>query len=165
VIPEDRHDSGLVLDMSVSENLALVHPEQFSRRGLIDAASLRARAAELIAEFGIQCEGPDAPMWTLSGGNQQRVVLARELSADPAVLVAAHPTRGLDVGGVEQVMARLRVAAGAGVAVLLITSEIDDLLGTADRVVVMRAGAVVAEVAGPVIDADRISSLLSGANA
>ncbi len=164
VIPEDRHDSGLVLDMSVGENLALVHPEQFSRRGIIDGAALRARAAELIAEFGIQCEGPDAPMWTLSGGNQQRVVLARELSALPRVLVAAHPTRGLDVGAVEQVMARLRSAAADGVGVLLITSEVEDLVGTADRVVVMRSGAVVAELAGTEIGGDRLASLLSGAS-
>ena len=80
VIPEDRHDSGCVLDFTVAENLFIVDPDRVARHGLMSMSTMRKRAEELIARFSINCTGPDAPLWSLSGGNQQRVVLARELS-------------------------------------------------------------------------------------
>ena len=83
------------------------------------------------------CTGPDAPMWSLVGGNQQRVVLARELSHEPRVLVAAQPTRGLDVGAIEYMSSQLRAAADDGVGVLLISTELEEILDLADRIVVM----------------------------
>ena len=98
VIPEDRHDSGVVLEMSVAENLSLVDIKSLATAGVIDRRLLRRRAEQLIDEFDISCSSPDAPLFSLSGGNQQRVVLARELSQKPTVLIAAQPTRGLDVG-------------------------------------------------------------------
>ena len=101
VIPEDRHDSGCVLDLTVAENLVLADLGAVSRRGLLDRKAMEARADELMQAFEIQAASPHAPMRSLSGGNQQRVVLARELSAQPTVLVAAQPTRGLDVGAIE----------------------------------------------------------------
>ncbi len=111
VIPEDRHDSGVVLEMTVAENLALVDIADLARVGVIDRRAMQQRAEELIAEFEISCSGPDAPLLSLSGGNQQRVVLARELSRRPTVLIAAQPTRGLDVGAIEYMTDRLRRAA------------------------------------------------------
>ena len=108
VIPEDRHDSGVVLDMTVAENLLMVDPHRVARHGVMDKGRVTEIAQQVIEEFDIGCSGPDAPLWSLSGGNQQRVVLARELAAEPDVLVAAQPTRGLDVGAIEYMTDRLR---------------------------------------------------------
>jgi simple sugar transport system ATP-binding protein len=102
-------------------------------------------------------------MWTLSGGNQQRVVLARELSADPKVLVAAQPTRGLDVGAIEYMGDRLRLAADQGVAVLLISSELEEILHLADRIVVMYRGAIIGEMPNKDVDLERLGMLMGGA--
>ena len=163
VIPEDRHDSGCVLNMSVAENLVLAGLEKVSHRGVVEADTVRENAEKLIAEFGISCQSPDAPMWTLSGGNQQRVVLARELSADPKVLVAAQPTRGLDVGAIEYMGDRLRLAADQGVAVLLISSELEEILHLADRIVVMYRGAIIGEMPNKDVDLERLGMLMGGA--
>ncbi len=165
VIPEDRHDSGCVLDMTVAENLVLVNQRRVARRGVIDQHALREFAVRMISDFGIQCSGPDAPMWSLSGGNQQRVVLARELSDRPAVLVAAQPTRGLDVGAIEYMTERLRSAAADGVGVLLISSELEEILDVATRVVVMHQGRIVGEMAHHELDIERLGLLMGGAAA
>ncbi len=162
VVPEDRHDSGIVLDMSVAENLVLVDPHVVARAGVIDGARLRGGARRLIDEFEIQCWGPDAPMWSLSGGNQQRVVLARELSHDPKVLVAAQPTRGLDVGAIEYMTSRLRRVAEAGVAVLLISSELDEILDLASRILVLHRGRIVGEMARDEANREQLGLLLGG---
>lgn len=165
VIPEDRHDSGVVLDMTVAENLVLIDPTQAASRGVLDQAKLTAGAEQMIAEFDIQCAGPDAPLWSLSGGNQQRVVLARELSQQPKVLVAAQPTRGLDVGAIEYMTTRLREAAADGVAVLLISSELEEILDLADRIAVMYRGKIVGEMPRAEADLERLSLLMGGASA
>lgn len=163
VIPEDRHDSGVVLDMTVAENLVLIDPHQVASGGIIDRAKLAAGAKALIDEFDIQCVGPDAPLWSLSGGNQQRVVLARELSYAPKVLVAAQPTRGLDVGAIEYMTNRLRDVAAQGVAVLLISSELEEILDLADRIVVMYRGTIVGEMPRSAADLEHLSLLMGGA--
>jgi simple sugar transport system ATP-binding protein len=162
VIPEDRHDSGVVLDMSVAENLALVDIGEVSRRGVIDRATLRSEAAEKIRDFDISCSGPDAPLASLSGGNQQRVVLARELSRQPTVLVAAQPTRGLDVGAIEYMTDRLRRVAESGVGVLLISSELEEILDLAHRIVVISGGRIIGEMDRNDADLDRIGLLMGG---
>ena len=162
VIPEDRHDSGVVLDMSVAENLVLVDPEMVATRSVLDADRLRDHAVRLIDEFDVQCAGPDAPMWSLSGGNQQRVVLARELDQDPKVLVAAQPTRGLDVGAIEYMGQRLRDAANQGVAVLLISSELDEILDLSDRIAVMHRGRVVGEMPRHEAQLETLGMLMGG---
>ncbi len=162
VIPEDRHHSGVVLDMTVAENLAVIGPARFAHRGVFDRPALRAHAERMIEEFDIQCSGPDAPMWSLSGGNQQRVVLARELSVSPRVLVAHQPTRGLDVGAIEYMAERLRSAAGSGVAVLLISSELEEILELSHRIVVMHRGRAVGGMARAEADLERIGLLMGG---
>lgn len=174
VVPADRHESGCVLDMTVAENLTLVSPPRArtgralldrAGRALLDRAGRRAHAERLIEQFGIQTPGPDAPMWSLSGGNQQRVVLARELSGDPAVLVAAQPTRGLDVGAIEYVSECLREVAAGGVGVLLISTELEEVLDLADRIVVIFRGRIVGEMDRAGLDVERLGLLMSGAQA
>lgn len=163
LIPEDRHDAGCVLEMSVAENLDLHHLGTAAALGSVDRQRMREQAERLIAEFQISCAGPDAPFSSLSGGNQQRVVLARELSLDPAVLVAAQPTRGLDVGAIEFMGERLRAAADAGVGVLLISSELEEILHLADRIVVMQGGRIVGEMPRAEADMERLGLLMGGA--
>jgi simple sugar transport system ATP-binding protein len=162
VIPEDRHASGCVLGMSVAENLALDAPSELARHGMLDRRGVRDRAARLIEEFDILTSSPDAPMWSLSGGNQQRVVLARELSRHPKVLVAAQPTRGLDVGAIEYMGQRLRAAADAGVGVLLVSSELEEILSLSDRIVVLYRGRIIGEMARHDVDLERLGLLMGG---
>ena len=164
VVPADRHESGCVLAMTVAENLTLVSPPRArAGRALLDRAGRLEQAERLIEQFGIQTSGPDAPMWSLSGGNQQRVVLARELSGDPAVLVAAQPTHGLDVGAIEYVSGRLAEAAAGGVGVLLISTELPEVLDLADRIVVILRGRIVGEMERAGVDVERLGLLMSGA--
>ncbi len=163
VIPEDRHSSGCVIDMSVAENLFLVDLDRIAKRGVYDPAVMRHEAARLIEEFEIQTAGPDAPFWSLSGGNQQRVVLARELSYAPKVLVAAQPTHGLDVGAIEWMTGRLRKVADTGVGVLLISSELEEILQLSDRIVVLFQGRVIGEMNRGEVDLEQLGLLMGGA--
>ena len=165
VIPEDRHSSGCVLDMTVAENLFLVDIERISRHGIYDPAVMRRDAARLIQDFEVQTSSPDAPFWSLSGGNQQRVVLARELSYSPKVLVAAQPTRGLDVGAIEWMTDRLRQVADSGVAVLLISNELEEILQLSDRIVVLFRGRIIGEMDRGEVDLEELGLLLGGAGA
>jgi simple sugar transport system ATP-binding protein len=165
LIPEDRHDAGCVLGLTVAENLMLDDLGRGRALARVDRRERRRRAEQLIAEFGIDCVGPDAPFAALSGGNQQRVVLARELAADPAVLVAAQPCRGLDVGAIEFIGQRLRAAADRGIAVLLISNELEEILALADRIVVIHAGRIRGELSRARADIERIGLLMGGVDA
>jgi simple sugar transport system ATP-binding protein len=162
VIPEDRHDSGVVLEMTVAENLALVDLVDISRAGVIDRRKMSGAAERLIDEFEISCAGPDAPLFSLSGGNQQRVVLARELSREPKVLIAAQPTRGLDVGAIEYMTDRLRQAAEAGVGILLISSELEEILDLAHRILVISDGRIIGQMGRAEADLGRLGLLMGG---
>ncbi|MDT3440105.1 MULTISPECIES: ABC transporter ATP-binding protein [unclassified Pseudofrankia] len=163
VIPEDRHRSGVVLDMSVADNLVMTDLGPVSGKLLISRRRQLRHAAELAERFAISCSSLDAPLRTLSGGNQQRVVLARELAGRPAVLVAAQPTRGLDVGAIEGMYAELRAAAARGVAVLLVSTELEEVMALSHRIVVISAGRVVGELAPDEADAERLGLLVGGA--
>jgi simple sugar transport system ATP-binding protein len=154
-----------VLELSVAENLALTDLGAFSARGLLDHDAIERRAAELMAAFDIQARSPHAPMRSLSGGNQQRVVLARELSAGPKVLVAAQPTRGLDVGAIEYMGARLKAAAESGVGILLISTELEEVLALSHRICVIHEGRIVGEMARHDADVERLGLLLGGVSA
>jgi simple sugar transport system ATP-binding protein len=129
---------------------------------VIDHRRLEQRAQQMISEFEISCAGADAPLFSLSGGNQQRVVLARELSLQPQVLVAAQPTRGLDVGAIEYMTDRLRKVAESGVGVLLISSELEEILDLAHRVVVISDGRIIGEMDRADADLGRIGLLMGG---
>jgi general nucleoside transport system ATP-binding protein len=141
-IPEDRTSEGLIPELSLTENVVLgLGPEaSWVRGGRIRWREARARTADLLAEFGIVASGPDATAGTLSGGNQQKLIVARELSRNPAVIVAENPTRGLDVSAAAGIHSRIRAAAGGGAAVLFHSSDLDEVLHLAHRVVVVARG-------------------------
>ena len=139
----------------VAENIFLADPERVAKYGLMDHAEMDRRAAALIDRFDISCTGPAAPMWSLSGGNQQRVVMARELSHEPRVLVAAQPTRGLDVGAIEYLSEQIRAAARNGVGVLLISTELEEVLDLSHRIVVISNGRIVGEMLNDDVDIER----------
>jgi simple sugar transport system ATP-binding protein len=145
-IPEDRHARGLVLDYSIADNLILGRQKQFSRTGRIDRARVAAFAAERIATFDIRPADPTLPARALSGGNQQKIVVAREMPADFRVLLAAQPTRGVDVGAIEFIHDRLRAARRAGKAILLVSAELHEILALSDRIAVMYRGTLVTEM-------------------
>jgi general nucleoside transport system ATP-binding protein len=162
VIPEDRHGSGCVLDMSVEENLAFCDLGDVSSGRFLNQRLMRARAEELIRRFDIKTPSPDTPMRQLSGGNQQRVVLARELSRSPKVIVAAQPTRGLDVGAIEYVTDQLEAIRAAGVAVLLISTELEEVLSLSDRVAVIFRGRIMGTLERSEVDLERIGLMMGG---
>lgn len=161
VIPEDRHRSGCVLDLSVAENLAYLDLDSIGGF-FLDQASMRRRAVELAEEYEIVLPSVDAPMRLLSGGNQQKVVLARELDRKPKVLVAEQPTHGLDVGAVEYMYQRLRQAAAEGIAVLLISTELEELAALSDRIAVMHRGRIMGEMPANDIDMERLGLMMGG---
>ena len=162
VVPEDRHRSGVVLDMSVRDNLVMTDLSRVSGRFFLKRRAAREIAATLIEQFNISTPSMDTPLRNLSGGNQQRVVLARELSTDPSVLVAAQPTHGLDVGAVEDMYERLRGVAARGVAVLLITTELAEAMALASRVAVISSGRVVGVLDSQEATAERLGLLVGG---
>ena len=146
-IPEDRHQRGLVLDYSVAENLVLGRQHEFTARGgTLDRRRIADYAAERIATFDIRPADPALPARALSGGNQQKIVIAREMGRPFLVLLAAQPTRGVDVGAIEFIHAKLRAARDAGTAVLLVSAELTEILALADRIAVMYGGRIVALV-------------------
>ena len=152
-IPEDRTTEGLIGDLTLTENLALrpVDEGAGTSRWLVDWPALRRRMGQLIDEFGIRATGPEARAHALSGGNQQKVVVARALEGRPRVIVAENPARGLDVRAAEEIFARLRRAAADGAAVVFHSTDLDEVITWADRVLVMAAG----ELRIPPAGADR----------
>jgi simple sugar transport system ATP-binding protein len=147
-VPADRHRDGLILDFTVAENAVLVDHRlpKFSRYGTLSLRSMNSFAGRLIEEFSIKCDGPASPVRRLSGGNQQKLILGRELARNPALLVVVQPTRGLDVGAIDYVHSRLIESRNAGTAVLVISTEIDEILSLSDTVGVLREGKIVATV-------------------
>ena len=153
-IPEDRQRRGLVLEFSIAENIALhdYNKPPASRFGWLFPRRLIQRARSLIREFDVRGGGPQTAGGALSGGNQQKVVAAREVSRDPKVLVAAQPTRGLDVGAIEYLHRRLVEERDEGRAILLISLELDEILSLSDRILVMYEGRIVGEHSGDVTE-------------
>jgi simple sugar transport system ATP-binding protein len=146
-IPEDRQRRGLVLQLTIAENVALhdyCKPPQ-SAHGWLFPRRLVQRARALIEEFDVRGGGPQTKSGALSGGNQQKLVVAREVARDPRVLVAAQPTRGLDVGAIEYVHRRLVTERGEGRAILLVSLELEEVLSLSDRLLVMYQGEIVGE--------------------
>jgi simple sugar transport system ATP-binding protein len=163
-IAEDRRRRGLVLDFTLAENLALRRYRQMARFGLLSIKRFTARAGQLLADFDVRPNAPTAAARTLSGGNQQKVVIARELDCDPQVLVAAQPTRGLDVGAIEFVHRRLVAERDKGRAVLLVSLELEEVLALADRILVIYEGQIVSELSGDVTE-EEIGLRMTGGGA
>jgi ABC-type uncharacterized transport system ATPase subunit len=145
-VPEDRTKHGLVSVFSIGDNLVLnrYRRSPFSRRGLRQAAAIHQRAVDLVARFDVRTPSPDAIAGTLSGGNQQKVIIARELTGDPKLLIVAQPTRGLDVGSIEFIHRELVRLRDQGAAVLLVSAELDEVLNLADRIGVIYRGELAA---------------------
>jgi len=149
-IPEDRQEDGLVAEFTIAENLMLDRADSapFVKRGTLQLSYLAQFATEKVKEFDIRAQGIDSLVGRLSGGNQQKVVLARELSRDLRLFVAAQPTRGLDVGSIEFVHTRIIETRDAGVPVIVVSTELDEVVALADRIAVMYRGSIVGIVPG-----------------
>ena len=163
-IPEDRHARGLVLPFDVKDNLILGSQsrEPFAVHGQRNSAAVEKRATDLIAQFDIRPPDPDALASSLSGGNQQKVVVARELAEDPKVLVAAEPTRGLDVGATEFIHRELIDKRNEGLAILLISSELDEIFSLSDSIAVIYQGRIVEVMPSAEADRERVGLLMAG---
>ncbi len=144
-VPEDRSKHGVVGPFSIADNLVLnrYRRRPFARRGLRDDAAINRQAAELVREFDVRAPNPSVPVANLSGGNQQKVIIARELTGDVKLLVVAQPTRGLDVGSIEFIHRRIIEMRDAGAAVLLVSAELDEVLNLSDRIGVIYRGTLV----------------------
>ena len=162
-IPEDRHERGLVLDYSVAENLILGQQHRFTRGATLDLARVNAHAHDLIARYDIRPPNAALPARALSGGNQQKIVVAREMARDFKVLLAAQPTRGVDVGAIEFIHARLREARDQGKAVLLVSADLAEVLALADRVAVMYGGRFVTVMPRADASPDTLGPYMTGA--
>jgi simple sugar transport system ATP-binding protein len=162
-IPEDRQRRGLVLQFSIAENLALHDfrspPE--SRLGWLFPRRLVERATRLVKEFDVRGGGAQTRAGGLSGGNQQKLVLAREIDRDPRVLIAAQPTRGLDVGAIEFVHRRLVAERDEGRGILLVSLELEEILALSDRILVMYEGEIVGELP-PTATEEQLGILMTG---
>ena len=163
-IPEDRLGTGLAPSLSISRNAALktYRSPPVSRGPFLALKRMREVALALIQRYDVKAPGPETPARNLSGGNLQKLVLGREFEAKPAVIIAASPTRGLDVGAIETVHDYLRTAAAEGVGILLISEDLDEILALADRVLVMYEGSIAGEVDAGGASVEEIGFLMAG---
>lgn len=144
-IPQDRQKRGLILKYSLYENIALGrhHKEPFSRKGVMNYNELKKYSRDLIKEYDVRTPNEDVPASALSGGNQQKLIVAREISKDPDLLIASQPTRGVDVGAIEFIHKRLVKERDSGKAILLVSLELDEIMALSDRIAVMYDGKIV----------------------
>jgi len=156
-LPEDRKQQGLLLNRSIRENVGLASLGRRSRLGILRSRHDVADVRQLTERVRLKSTGLDAPAASLSGGNQQKVMLARWLAASPDVLILDEPTRGIDVGGKSEIYTLMRELTDAGRGVLMISSEIEEIVAMSDRVLVMRSGRIAAEYAGDEITEENIS--------
>ncbi len=164
-VPQDRHSEGLLLDAPLWENAALGHQTRapFSKGFWMDRVGARKRTEEIRAEFDVRSPNVDVSARALSGGNQQKLIIGREMSANPSVLLAAHPTRGIDVGAQADVWQQIRDARSEGLATLLISADLDELIGLSDTIVVMFHGQLVATLDPAEVDPRTLGSYMTGA--
>jgi ABC-type uncharacterized transport system ATPase subunit len=165
LIPEDRQRDGMVLAMPLWENVLLGHQasSEFTNRGLVDREACRRRADEVVSGFDVRTPSIDVRAFTLSGGNQQKLIVGREMLAKPTVLIAAHPTRGVDVGAQAVIWDILRDARAAGLATLLISADLEELIGLSDRLLVMLRGRIVADLDPATVSQADLGGYMTGA--
>ena len=166
-IPADRQRYGLLLPSPLWENSMLGHQDvaPFAKGWWIDRQGARARTAQIMEEFDVRSPGVDTPAHALSGGNQQKLIVGREMAAGPQLLVAGHPTRGIDVGAQAAVWEQLRTARGAGLAVLLVSADLEELIGLSDTLLVMYRGRIVAHLDPASVTPQELGSYMTGAAA
>ena len=158
--PEERKSQGLLLDEAVYRNITVSTLGAFSRAGFLNRGAEKRRATELTTSLDVRPDGVTRAVRTLSGGNQQKVVLARWLLRECRVLLLDEPTRGVDVGARTEIYQLVRRLADSGVAVLMVSSEVEEVLGLADRVLVVREGEVVHEAPATELDESRVLDLV-----
>jgi simple sugar transport system ATP-binding protein len=163
-IPEDRHRRGLLLDYSIADNLVLGQQHRFQKGLALDRDRIARNAGEQVRAYDVRPADASLPARALSGGNQQKVVVAREMGRDFRVLLAAQPTRGVDVGAVELIHDRLRQARDAGKAILLVSAELNEVLALADRVAVMYGGRFVTVMPRAQASEDVLGPYMTGAH-
>jgi ABC-type sugar transport system ATPase subunit len=159
LVPEDRRRHGVIPEFTVTENLTLPHLREFTRHGLLDRSAEATAARDAVAAFSVRTAGPDAAVATLSGGNQQKVALARWLRRRPRVLILDEPTQGVDVAARAEVHDRIRAAADAGIAVLVISSDLPELFALADRIAVLRGGRLAGVLPAAGTDPEQVMAL------
>jgi ribose transport system ATP-binding protein len=158
---EDRKLEGIIPDMSVRENLTLALMPQLARRGIVDEAKSREIVDHFIKRLGIRCSGPEQRIRELSGGNQQKVLLARWLCMNPKLLILDEPTRGIDVGAKAEILSLVRELAGQGLGVLMISSELEEVVEAASRIFVLRDGRTVAELKGKAVNEQSVMAAMA----
>ena len=166
-IPEDRHRHGLLLDAPLWENRILGFQDRppAAKGMLIDRSAARKDAERIIEEYDVRTPGIDTPARALSGGNQQKMIVGREMSGEPGLLIAAHPTRGVDVGAQAAIWEHIKKARRAGLAVLLISADLDELIGLSDRIQVILRGRLVGEFDPKSVTPQDLGSAMTGAGA
>jgi simple sugar transport system ATP-binding protein len=164
-IPEDRQELGLLMPSPIWENAMLGHQNSrpFSRGIWVDQQGARDRAAEVVTEFGVRTPGVEVPVFALSGGNQQKLIVGREMIAGPSVLIAAQPTRGIDVGAQAAVWESIREARRAGLALLLLSADLEELIGLSDTLYVIFEGRLVARLDPNEVTPEILGSYMTGA--
>lgn len=164
-IPEDRHRHGLLLEAPLWENRILGHVTEApnSKRGILDPKAARKDTERIVREYDVRTPGIDVTAASLSGGNQQKLIVGREMSHGPKFLIAAHPTRGVDVGAQAQIWDAIRDARREGLAVLLISADLDELIGLSDTLRVMYRGKLVADADPATITPEELGSAMTGA--
>lgn len=158
MVPESRKEQGLVAMRSVRENVNLAHVAQHATLGLLRGGAEKRATARALEQTDVRADSPELPIRNLSGGNQQKVMFARGMLCKPQVLIADEPTRGVDVGSRQSIYGLIKAQAESGVGVVIISSDLEEVLGLAHRVVVMRAGRVVAEYSGPDMTPENVLS-------
>lgn len=161
-VPEDRRRHGVVLDLSVAANTSLAVLRQMSRRGMFDFGRERSLAIDFVRRLGVKTPSVDAPVGNLSGGNQQKVALARWLATEPAILILDEPTQGVDVGAKAEIHRLMSDLAARGLAVLMISSDLPEILGMSDRILVMHAGTIAGELGRADATQERVLELALG---
>lgn len=164
-IPEDRHRHGLLLDAPLWENRVLGHQTRkpWARLGLLDRKAARADTERIVADYDVRTPGVDTLARALSGGNQQKLIVGREMSGDPILLIAAHPTRGVDVGAQAAIWDHIKDARRKGLAVLLISADLDELIGLSDRIEVILRGRLVGSFDPSHVTPEQLGSAMTGA--
>jgi simple sugar transport system ATP-binding protein len=164
-VPEDRQEDGLVLSYTIADNLVLntYYVQPFARGVVLNEESIREQATRLVQEYDVRTPSPFIPVSTLSGGNKQKVVIARELSRSVKLLIAAQPTRGVDVGSIEFIHKAMVAERDKGAAVLLVSAELDEILSLSDRIAVMYHGQIVATLPAAEVTREELGLLMAGA--
>jgi len=158
MVPESRKEQGLVAMRSVRENVNLANVAQHATLGVLRGRAERRATARALEQTEVRAGSPELPVSSLSGGNQQKVMFARGMLCGPQILVADEPTRGVDIGSRQSIYGLIKAQAEAGVGIVIISSDLEEVLGLAHRVVVMRAGTMVAEYSGPEMTPENVLS-------